>query len=145
MKVPRKLFGLSQSCPSAPYTCLKRHFQEWHKSKQNTEGVYSRLTATYECACQLQFKLVLTKCHIHFKVSLPISHGVLSRLWFIIMRRFWRETPTQYPCCVETKLILYGTIGCFFLFPYSYKTLLFYPMILFVPRLPILSGILPFV
>src|SRR6218665_3557341 len=38
-----------------------------------------------------------------------------------------------------------STIICFFLFPYSYKTLLFYPMILFVHRLPIFIGILPFV
>src|SRR6218665_2950076 len=43
-----------------------------------------------------------------------------------------------------TKLILHSTVSCFCLFPYSYKTLLFYPMILFVPRLPIFSGILHF-
>src|SRR6218665_714044 len=30
-----------------------------------------------------------------------------------------------------TKLILHSTVSCFCLFPYSYKTVLFYPMILF--------------
>ena len=46
-----------------------------------------------------------------------------------------------------TNLILYSTVSCFCLFPYSYKTLLFYSMILilFVPRLPIFSVIFPFV
>jgi|SRR6218665_1396642 len=86
----------------------------------------SRLRLVLECLKRNGLTLKRAKCQIGLPKVQSMSHPHLF---------------------AGTKLILYSTVSCLFLFlfPYSYKTLLFYPMILFVPRLPILSGILPFV